>query len=287
MGYMMPTLLLFITIGTILTLTGVMLSVIAFFYRTREAIIRALGILLLGLAMLTAFNFQNLVLEELYVFGYDHDAIKSLDIPKINAIKGAPTGITTGVWQDYSHYIILTQLLLFLALVLIGYLGVEILGLEGGKRYALTGILVIVPAIGFILSYLSLNSIINGNVDAGVRYRDLSNIVRIIASLLSLGVVGLGLFKLYKDLGEKAYLAQSVGWILLLLGLLVMGYISSTSWERAAIEHIQEGDLAPIINMFRLVSLLLLLGSMAILAGSLLELVPAGAETMEEEEAPE
>ncbi len=287
MGYMMPTLLLFITIGIILTLTGIMLSVIAAFYRTREAIIRALGILLLGLSMLTAFNFQNLVLEELYAFGYDHDAIKNLDIPKINAIKGAPTGITTGVWQDYSHYIILAQLLLFLALILIGYLGVEILGLEGGKRYALTGILVIVPAIGFILSYLSLNSIVNGNVDAGVRYRDLSNVVRIIASLLSLGTVGLGLFRLYRDLGEKAYLAQSLGWILLLLGLLAMGYISLTSWERTAIEYIQEDNLSPIINMFRLVSLLLLLGSMAILAGSLLELVPAGAETMEEEETAE
>ncbi len=291
MGYMLPTLLLFLSIGIILTLTGLMLGIIAVFYRSRESIVRALGILMLGFAFLTAYEFQNIVVGNLQEFGYDLDAIQSLEIPKLSAVKGAPTGISSGAWVDHKIYITITQFLIALSIILIGYLGVQVIGVEGGKKLALTALAVLLPLIGLALSIASTNMIINGETDAGVRYRDISNIIKGIAIVYSIGLTAVGLIKLYRDVEERAYMVQAAGWGVLLLGLLILGYMTLSSWERVAINHIQEGNIGAVINMFRTVSALLLIGSLLILTGSLLEIVPVGAvgeaEEIEEIEATE
>ncbi|MCE4605023.1 MAG: hypothetical protein F7C08_00590 [Desulfurococcales archaeon] len=277
MGYMLPTLLLFLSIGIILTLTGLMLGIIAVFYRSRESIVRALGILLLGLALLSAYQFQDNVVGNLQEFGYDLDAIQSLEIPKLSAVKGAPTGITSGAWVDYQIYITLTQFLIALSIMSIGYLGVQVIGIEGSKKMILMAVAVLLPLLGLALSLASANMIIEGETDTGVRYRDISNIIKGIAIIYAIGLTTLGLVKLYRDVEERAYIVQAAGWGVLLIGLLLLGYMTLTSWERFAISEIQEGDLGSVINTFRTVSALLLIGSLLLLTGSLLEIVPVGA----------
>ncbi|MEB3780880.1 MAG: hypothetical protein GSR85_11745 [Desulfurococcales archaeon] len=288
MGYMLPTLLLFISIGIILSLTGVMLGIIAIVYRSREAIARALGILILGIVFLIAFTFQDNVIGNLQQqFGYEISTIQSLEVPKLNALKGAPTGVPSGAWNTYSTYIILVQLLFMISIIILGYLGVQVIGVEGIRKIGLLGIIIAIPLLEFILSYVSLNQILNGNTEQGVRYRDLSNILKILSVIISLGLTSVALFNVYRDVGEKFYLVQASGWLILLLGLVILNYITLTSWEEGAIEKIQEGDLGSVINTFRIVTFLLLVGSIGILAGSLLEIVPTAAEAEELEEAGE
>jgi len=287
MGYMLPTLILFMSIGIILALTGLMLAVIAIFYRSREAIARSLGVILLGVSFLVAFQFQNDVLGNLQQFGYDLSSIRSLEIPKLNAFKGAPTGVPTGSWNVDVNLITLTQLVFTISIIILGYLGVQVMGSTGMLKYGLIALIVVLPAIGFFLSYQSTSSILNGDTASGIRMRDISNITKIIAILISLGLSSAGLIRIYRDVGERSYLIQGAGWLLLLIGLLIFGYMTLSSWENFAITEIQEGDINSPINAFRVVTFFLLVGSLGILSGSILEIAPIGvvgeAEEAEEE----
>ncbi|MCE4599877.1 MAG: hypothetical protein F7C81_06750 [Desulfurococcales archaeon] len=287
---MFYSLLAFITLGLVLSLTGLTLAIIALVHRTKEAAVRALTILFLGLAFIAAFFFQDEVLERLLLkYGWDYDAISQVEVTKLSPFKGAPIGVTREAWNDLTLYIYASSIMVGIALILAAYLAVTVLGLEGGVRTGSIGLVTIAAVFSIGLIVVSTNALAEPGLspearDRAIFFRDMGNILRTVALVVSLGALSWGLYRIHRETGERAYVIQTVGWLLFLAGLAIFGYMSTTWWETAEEAHIKETlSVDRAVSQFQLVALLTFLGSLLLLTGSILELIPSGGEEEIEE----
>lgn len=287
MGYIQGMSILLLSSGLILSTIGIVLLVISYIYRNREGIIRAVGILFIGLAMLVAFQFENsVVLNAIQVFGTQPSTFQTdvqiYEIVKFNAFKGAQLGVPASVWTPYVSLIYLAQIFLMLGLIALAYVAAEALDLEQQKKIGLIGVSVL-AGLGFVvLTFLSISAYTAGNTEASSTYRNIAGILKGIAVLVSIGSLAYATLSLYKELGDKPYMVQTVGLVVLLLGLTMFGLYTTSIWENIALENVRAGNIGFVTVSFLITGLLIILGAMVLLVGSILELVPTLGEEGEE-----
>ncbi len=283
MGYIQGMSILLLSSGLILSTIGLVLLVISYIYRNREGILRAVGILFIGLSMLAAFQFENtVVLNAIQIFGTQpatfQDDVRIYEIVKFNAFKGAQLGVPTSVWFPYVNLIYLAQILLMLGLVALSFVAAEVLGLEQQKKLSLIGIAAL-TGIGFVVfTHLSISAYTAGDTEASSSYRNIAGVLRGITVLVSLGALTYATLSLYRELGDKPYVVQTAGLAILLLGLVLFGLYTTTSWESIALDRVRAGDVGFVSVTFLLTGFLIIVGALILLVGSILELVPTLGE---------
>ena len=279
--------ILLLSSGLILSTIGIVLLVISYIYRNREGILRAVGIMFIGLSMLVAFQFENsVVLNAIHVFGTQPSTFQTdvqiYEIVKFNAFKGAQLGVPASVWTPYVSLIYLAQVFLMLGLIALTYVAAEALGLEQQKKIGLIGVSIL-ASLGFVvLTFLSINAYTAGNTEASSTYRNIAGILRGIAVLIAIGSLAYATLSLYKELGDKPYLVQTLGLVVLLLGLTIFGLYTTSTWENIALDKVRAGNIGFVTATFLITGLLIILGALVLLVGSILELVPTFGEEGEE-----
>ena len=287
MGYIQGMSILLLSSGLILSTIGIVLLIISYIYRNREGILRAVGILFIGLSMLVAFQFENsVVLNAIQVFGTQPSTFQTdvqiYEIVKFNAFKGAQLGVPASLWTPYVSLIYLAQIFLMLGLIALAYVAAEALGLEQQKKIGLIGVSVL-ASLGFVvLTFLSINAYTAGNTEASSTYRNIAGILRGIAVLIAIGSLAYATFSLYKELSDRPYMVQAIGLIIFLIGMATFGFYTTSTWESIALDKIHSGDKDIALETFFITGLLIILGALVMLIGSILELVPTLGEEGEE-----
>jgi hypothetical protein len=276
-------------------------------YRTRENLVRAASFALIALAFLAALYYHsskiNLILIYRGAFGFENPAglafALMIDLlpfrgppvllfSKFTAL-ASPEVYTPG-GGDLA-LVVLSKLFLVAGLVLLVlqanviYLG-EVLGRRANALVAAAALLGIVSvAATFILAREVAGPLADPEE---ARARSIMNAAAF--TLLALAALTLttaySYFKLYRETGERSYLFQSVGFLLLTLFMGHLAGISSSLTLGIAEDAVASFEAqASVMRIYIAMMVLAALGSILLVLGMILEIAPAAVE--EEAEAAE
>ena len=274
-----------------LLVTAIIILTMSVVYRIREQGIRALALGGLGLAFMHAFLFQNTVTERLLA-GYVTEGgqlpslpyviVKQLDASIINGFKGPliDETVAPGYWLDRAILTLVIAFFVLVAAVAASYLALEMLGLSRTLVLAGTGLIAVIALAGIFMTSQSISLYEAGSINEALATRDTAATLKLVPLVLGFLLMAVGSFMVYRETGSKVYLVYTAGQLVLVLGLIIFATTWYSSWENYVKELAAQGNLAPALGRFYASGLLLVVGSLLLLIGSIVEAVPP----VEEEE---
>ena len=291
---MLTGLITYYTVGFSTLIVAIIMLAIAAIYRIREQAIRGTGVLFLSLTFLIATLFQNIVTERaLLVYSLPYSTVKQLDVSIINPFKGPliTTVISPAAWQGYAYLITLVAVMILITGLIIAYMTGLLAGWSPKATWGYVIFILIIGAIGVaytqsaVSAYLSNPSKVTGPLHA----RAIGNAFKALTMIIPWSVAAYGVLVLYKETKTLAYLVEGVGIALGLLGFLVFLTTWTYGWD-IYVEHLAaKGSIAPAALRFATSAILMILGALTLLVGTIMEVMPTEELGFEEipEEVPE
>ncbi len=276
-------------------------------YRSRENLVRAVSFLLLSLAFFVGLYYHsskiNLILIHRGAFGFENPSGLAFALMiDLIPFRGPPVylfGTLTALASPEVYtpsglniaLIALSKLFLVAGLVLLVYQSILIyLGEVLGRRSLVLVGLSIILALVSLVATLSLASMVRGPLAEPdeARARMLMNIAAL--STLALSVLALSTsysyFKVFRETGERSYLFQAAGFLILALFMAhLSGVSSSLTLDLAGAAITSFEAQASVTQIYLAMFLMAALSSVLLALGMILEIAPPAAE--EEEQAAE
>lgn len=288
----MVGLMTYYTVGFSLLIVSLIIFALSYAYRIREQAVKGVALLLFSLAFLDASYFQNVVTERLLnEYTIKYPIVKQLDVSVISGFKGpliTPT-VPTAAWTNEAHHLSLIAVLLLLSGILLAYLASLMMGWDAKLAYSFTGIVAIIAIVATILTQKAVSTYISNpgaNAASALHLRSYSNALKALTVILPWALMAVGSYVLYRETETPAYLVYTGSIILGLIGFLVFITTWTYGWDLYVEKLAAKGSIGPAIARFTASAILMIIGALGLLVGSIFEAMPPTeeAEEFEEEE---
>ena len=296
-------------IGVTFIVLALLSITLYFIFRNVENLLRGIGFAALGLAHMAAVLYHSNIINGFFIYEQAPLALENPAewVPFIGvesiAFRGPPTLLfyylksaaqpaiyspgTMNFWL-----MIGAKALVALGLIALAYLA-EVMVLAGRwPRLAFTGVIALLNVVAVVLAY-SAGSAVDGPVEAGevgqiLIRANLSVALQGISGLIVVGVIAYGVFRIFKETGERSYLVQAASWGIFALLIIPATILGSSLASNIALEAARSEAARILLGAMLIVATLAtLVASTLLILGAILELLPTGIEEELEEEVEE